>query len=287
MESPKYVNDIILEQRASMEVSSPFKDASIAFTWLNRDYPIYHGHSHWELLIVMAGEISHNINGQENILKKGNACLIRPTDMHSLTFKKKQNNKYQQICFVFSDAFAKKILGVYECYEEVLNEQNSVQFTLDDAEISMIYDKALLAQNLPQQTYEMSTKLIVSRIVATYFEQRLMFNAAYPEWLNEFILYINNPATFGKSTKELAEQTPYSYSRLSALFKQYVGTTIVDYMNDKKMAFAKRLLRTTSLTTLRISEMIGYSSLSSFNHLFKDTFGITPSGYRKLHKSRG
>ena len=288
MDSPKYVEEVVLRQKATIEMSSPFRTADIAFNWLNRDYPIYHEHSHWELLVIMSGEICHNINGKESVLKKGDACLIRPTDKHSLKLKKKQKNNYQHINFIFSDDFAKKILCVYDCYDEVLAEKESIQFTLDDSEISMIYDKTLLTQNLSQQKYEMSAKVIVSRILLKFFEQRTLFDAEYPEWLNEFMIYINSPSTFGKSTRELAKHTPYSYSRLTTLFKQYVGITIVDYVSDKKMVYAKRLLRTTKLTTLQISEMIGYNSLSSFNHLFKSAYGITPSQYRKEHsKNRG
>ena len=70
MESPKYVDKIKLDKRATIEMSSPFRTASIAFNWLNRDYPIYHEHSHWELLVIMSGEICHNINDKEEILKK-------------------------------------------------------------------------------------------------------------------------------------------------------------------------------------------------------------------------
>lgn len=286
MDSPKYVEQVVLKQKATIEMSSPFRSASIAFNWLNRDYPIYHEHSHWELLVIMSGEISHNINGKESVLKKGDACLIRPVDKHSLKLKKKQKDNYQHINFMFSDDFAKKILGVYDCYDEVLNEKESIQFTLDNSEISMIYDKTLLTQNLSQQKYEMSAKVIVSRILLKFFEQRTLYDEEYPEWLNGFMIYINNPSTFGKSTRELANYTPYSYSRLTTLFKQYVGVTIVDYVNDKKMVYAKRLLRTTKLTTLQISEMIGYNSLSSFNHLFKNAFGITPSQYRKEHSKK-
>lgn len=282
MASPKYVEKITLEQRSSMAMSSPFKDAEIAFNWLNRDYPIYHEHTHWELFVVLAGKISHTVNGEEYVMKKGDACIIRPSDKHSLAFQNKQwGRDYQQINFTFSNDFAQKLLEVYERYEDILQEEKSLQFSIDDSEIATIYDKALLTQNLPQANYEMSSKLILMRIITLFFEQRMLFDTAYPTWLNEFVVYINNPSTFDKSTKELAATTPYSYSRLSTLFKQYVGTTIVDYMNEKKMIYAKRLLRTTRLTTLQISEMIGYNSLSSFNHLFKDTFGITPSRYRK------
>lgn len=286
MDSPKYVEEVVLKQRATIEMSSPFRTASIAFNWLNRDYPIYHEHSHWELFVIMSGEVCHNINGKEEILKKGDAYLIRPTDMHSLKLKKKQKDNYQHINFTFSDEFAKKILSVYDCYEEILNEKESIRFTLDQSEVSMVYDKALLTQNLPQEKYEMSTKTIVSRILIKFFEQRTLFESEYPEWLNEFIIYVNNPNVFGKSTRDLAKYTPYSYSRLTTLFKQYVGVTIVDYMNEKRMIYAKRLLRTTKLTTLQISEMIGYNSLSSFNHLFKDTYGVTPTEYRKVHSKK-
>lgn len=287
MVSPKYVDRITLEKRSSMAMSSPFKDAEIAFNWLNRDYPIYHEHTHWELLVVLSGKISHNINGSEYVMKKGDACIIRPSDKHSLTFYNKQwGRDYQQINFTFSNDFAQKLLGVYDRYEDILREENSLQFSIDDSEIATIYDKALLTQNLPQANYEMSSRLILMRIVTLFFEQRMLFNTAYPTWLNEFIVYINNPSTFGKPTKELAATTPYSYSRLSTLFKQYVGTTIVEYMNEKKMIYAKRLLRTTGFTTLQISEMIGYNSLSSFNHLFKDTFGVTPSQYRKEKQAK-
>lgn len=63
MELPKYVEKIKLNKRATIEIASPFKTADVAFNWLNRDYPIYHEHSHWELLVIMSGEVCHNING--------------------------------------------------------------------------------------------------------------------------------------------------------------------------------------------------------------------------------
>ena len=166
-----------------------------------------------------------------------------------------------------------------------MKEEKPIQFLLDESELDLVYTRALLTQNLPQQNYEMSTKLILVRLMTSFYEQKTLFDETYPAWLNEFVLCISNPKSFGKPMSELVVTTPYSYSRLSTLFKEYVGTTIVDYINEKKMVYAKRLLQTTTLTILQISEMIGYSSLSSFNHLFKKSFGITPSEYRN-RKSR-
>lgn len=282
MDSPKYVEKVTLERRASMEMSSPFKNASVAFNWLNRDYPIYHDHNHWELLIIVSGTIHHHINGYESVLKRGDACVIRPADKHSLVIESEQEQRnYQQINITFSDDYARKLFDVYDSYEAVLEEEKPIQFLLDESELTFVCSRALLTQNLPQQSYVMNTKLILVRLMTSLYEQKTLFDKTYPTWLNEFLLCINNPTSFGKSMSELAETTPYSYSRLSVLFKQYVGKTILDYMNETRMVYAKRLLQTTTLTTLQISEMIGYNSLSSFNHLFKTYFGITPSEYRK------
>ena len=284
MNTPNYVDKIILLQKASIEMASPFKNASIGFNWVNKEYPIYHEHSHWELMVIMSGEIYHNINGKERVLKKGDVCLIRPSDKHSLIFRESQKKYCQQINFFFTEEFARQLFCVFNCHEDLCNEKEAIEFVLDDSELSMVYDNALLTQNLPQEMYEMSTKLIVSELIVNYLKQRIWFDPKCPQWLNEFIVYINNPICFQQSMKELAECTPYSYSRLATLFKRYVGESLIDYINDKKMGYAKRLLRTTRLTTLQISETIGYSSLSSLNHLFKKKYGITPSEYRKEYK---
>lgn len=268
---------------ASFEMSSPFQDAVIAIDWCNQDYPVYHDHEHWELTILLLGEVKHTINGEQHILTRGDACLIRPTDKHSLKFPKGYRGEYQHINISFKDEFARQLLLAYDSYEKLLARKESLHFKVDDAELIMLYDRAILTQNLPQDKYEISTKLIASRILVNFFEQDLLFDSNYPEWLNLFLNEISNPNNFGKSVKALAEGTSYSYSRLARLFKQHTGQTIVNYVNDKKMVYTKRLLRTTSLTTLQIAEKIGFTSLSSFNHLFKETYGLTPSEYRKQH----
>lgn len=281
MNQPKYIEDIILVKRSTMELTSPFKDISVGLNMIQKEYPQYHDHTHWEVLVVMQGKICHNINGRECVLEKGDACLIRPTDKHSLFFPKGENRGYQQANIYFTIDFAKQLLGTFGCYESLLQEKEGIRFQLDSLDISALYDDILMAQNLSKDMYEMSSKLILSGILLKYLKRNIWYNPEFPKWLNEFIVYINNPINFDKPVKELVASTPYSYSRLTTLFKQYVGETLVDYLSEKKMRYVKRLLRTTELTTLEISEMIGYMSLSSLNHSFKKAYGITPSEYRK------
>lgn len=271
---------------ATIEMASPFKNVGIdvAFHWKNVDFPFLHTHTHWELLLVMQGEIIHKINGVETLYRKGDACLIRPHDKHSLKFPKNHDHNYQQITMTFSNEFTRQILSPHSCYETLLNSPDILYFTLGDAEISSIYDQCLFTQNLALDEYVANTKIIISKLLLFFLEHKLLFNSDYPIWLNNFLTYISNPANFDKPLKELAKVTPYSYSRLATIFKEYVGCPLIDYYTEKKMTYAKRLLQTTTLSVLQIAEKNGYSSLSAFNRQFKFFYNSTPSEYRRKHK---
>lgn len=269
---------------ATIEMASPFKHVDAAFHWKNTDFPFSHTHSHWELFTVVQGEIHHTINGQKNIYRKGDSCLIRPQDRHCFNFIEGHEQNYQQLTLTFSNEFAKQIINPHMDYDALLNSSKILYFTLNESDIASIYDQCLFTQNLPREEYEASTKLIISKLLLIFFEQNLLFNSNYPVWFNNFLTYISNPMNFNKTLKELVGDTPYSYSRLATIFKDYVGISLIDYYTGKKMTNAKRLLRTTSLTTLQIAEKSGYDSLSAFNHQFKKNYGMTPSEYRRKHK---
>ena len=77
--------------------------------------------------------------------------------------------------------------------------------------------------------------------------------------------------------------TPFSYSRLSRLFKLYIGKSLIEYINNLKIVYAKKELRMTQKKIIEISLDLGYDSVSSFNHIFKAATTLTPSQYRKKH----
>lgn len=263
-------------------MTSPFQNVSVAFNWLNTEFPTPHTHEHWEIFVSVSGKALHKINGCEMILHKGDSFIIRPDDMHSIhKISDSTGETYEHINFIIKNDLMQKILDIYDNYENVLNAKDYVEFKLDDFAVMHIYERALLAQNLSRSEYEQQSKLLILYILVKYFEQKSLSKPEYPNWLNEFIMYISSPISFDKNVQQLAENTSYSYSRLARIFKEYTGETIVNFVTGKKMVYAKRLLRSTDLSTLQISNKLGYASLSSFNHLFKSTFGITPSEYRK------
>ena len=271
--------------KASIKTSSPYPQAQAAFNWLNVDFPYPHTHHHWEIFIILKGKLKHTINDQQEIGSKGYACLIRPDDCHLLEYVEDEKDT-QHINFTFSNELAQKLFEFYKEYPLNLEGNTPLHFFLENTFIDSIVQQVLLAQSLPKQTYEQHSMLLVHQLITIFIAQKLNADTAYPAWLNNFLYYLHNPECFCLSTTQLAANTPYSYSRLSRLFKLYLGKTLVEYINELKIVYAKRELRTTKKSVIDISLDLGYDSVSSFNHNFKTATSLTPTQYRKKYVAR-
>lgn len=79
----------------------------------------------------------------------------------------------------------------------------------------------------------------------------------------------------------LGTLTGYAPLHVLRLFKEHIGQTPCEYLQTLRMLKARNLLDTTNLSVLEVANMVGFSSHSSFQALFKKTFGISPGKYRK------
>ena len=60
---------------SSFAHSSPWKNANTSFYWMNFEYPFYHGHTDWEILITLNDRMIQRINGTETVLSTVNKIL--------------------------------------------------------------------------------------------------------------------------------------------------------------------------------------------------------------------
>lgn len=72
--------------------------------------------------------------------------------------------------------------------------------------------------------------------------------------------------------------------QLSEFINDQVGMNYASYVNHYRVAEAQKLLVTEpELTTLAVAFEVGFGSKQSFNAIFKQQTGLTPSSYRKTH----
>lgn len=271
---------------ADFNYSSPWGDCDISFTWTNSDFNSLHNHHHWELVVIVDGKICHSLNGSLFNLSHGDACLIRPNDTHCF---KNPNASYQQINFLIKAEYLKKYLSSYSdtLYESLLSDPMPLSFKIPENQLQSTIYKMLslqMTQGGDTEKNVFHAKIIFSSLLADFLEQKFSYTNSYPQWLKNLFNELNKPNTYKLSANEIAMLTPYSYSRLCYLFKKYTNKTLNEYMINLKLLHAQEQLKYTNKTTLEISNEIGFSSLSHFNHIFKKNFNTTPSQYRSQFK---
>lgn len=85
---------------------------------------------------------------------------------------------------------------------------------------------------------------------------------------------------------DLAEQMYVSVSTLSRLFKKGTGMQFTDYVNQVRMQSAVWDLVRTDKNIVKIAMDSGYSNLSTFNRVFKEMYGVSPSEYRQSEAAK-
>jgi AraC family cel operon transcriptional repressor len=267
--------------------ANPFGGADAYLQCLNTEYAFLHDHNHWELCIIVNGSICHHVNGKIIKQYKGDVTLIRPTDKHMLIFDKNDRpENYLMINLPFTESFAQKLFGVFNENIYDLVKKVSVPLTakLNELHLAEIVNTSLSIQHddsLSVDDKVFYCKSIIVEHVGSLIKEYCSCRENLPVWLKDFLMFISSPESFNLCSSDLAGYASYSYTRLSHLFKSYMGIPLVQYRNQIKLNHSTNLLTYTDRSIIDIAMSLGFNNLSHFNHLFKRTFGISPREYRK------
>lgn len=94
------------------------------------------------------------------------------------------------------------------------------------------------------------------------------------DWMSEHLAEEFNLA-------RLAAQVGMSEFHFNRLFKRATGVPPSQYQIKLRMDAARRLLRETGLSVIRIGHEVGYSNPSHFARIFRKETGVSPTVYRR------
>lgn len=99
--------------------------------------------------------------------------------------------------------------------------------------------------------------------------------------IRDAIAYIEKHYAEDLNMAVVSNYISMNYSLFSYLFKQYTGSSFVSFLKDIRMREAKKLLADTDMRIIEISHTVGYENEKHFMKLFKSTYGISPTEYRR------
>jgi AraC-like DNA-binding protein len=94
--------------------------------------------------------------------------------------------------------------------------------------------------------------------------------------------YIDEHFASGIRLEKLSRMACMGTTKLKYTFKQVYRCTITEYIQNKKMAYAERLLSGTDMLIRQIANSAGYKGAGRFSAVFLRKTGLLPNEYRQL-----
>ena len=106
----------------------------------------------------------------------------------------------------------------------------------------------------------------------------------YDPIVNKIVEYIDKHISEELSVANICERFHLSVNHLYNLFHKNLDKTVNDYITERRIILAKRILTTSNKTVYEIAETVGIANYPYFCKLFKKKTGVTPSQFRKTGK---
>lgn len=241
-----------------------------------------HSHIDYELFLVLSGE-AHVTNGKKTTrLKKDEMFFINS----NVTHKIKISDDSITLSFLISYQETYKIIALpYILYDITPTSDNVEKLallrrtlkkivslstrgaTLDNLKLQSLYNETMyiLVANFSNWSPDQIDNITISK------ENRLQMISDY------IINNYNQPL----SLQGLSEQFDLSVPYLSKYIKREIGMGFVQYLNNIRLYHAVEALTQTTRPVTQIAYDSGFTNLTSFNRLFKDSYNCSPSEYRK------
>ena len=228
-------------------------------------YPA-HLHGCLELSLCIHGEVEVVINGVPCLLQAGFGVLIPPNTVHS--YYTKDTSEYYTILFSrnllpdFSALFFHKVPRNYLfALGEPLNRQ-ILEFYHSDR--TLFGGKSLLYRS------------------AEAFLRDNTFLDANPDdddLTRQLITYIQDNLCEEITLQDVADYLGYSYFYISKRIRQVFHISFTELLAQYRVARVKMLLESGTQTISQAALSCGFGSIRSFNRIFHQVTGLTPSQY--------
>lgn len=254
---------------------------------------LFHLHNFIEINQVVSGEMLYIVDGQLCYLKEGDIIVLpnrKPHAWRSMTddtvvryinirlesFIGKNDlfSDEKKLCehlikgnlfFVFQKA-DKAHQSIFDAVEIMMREQ----------EKKIIGYRSIVRAELTNLIF------LIGRYININIEQETQLkNANSTSAIKIAIDYINNNISAEVSLAKVAECVHMNRTYFSVYFKQEMGMCFNEYLTKVRMSKAADMLLNTDEKIVSIVSACGYSSISHFNKIFKNTYFTTPSCFRE------
>ena len=239
---------------------------------------LFPGESHPmpELTYVDQGSLHSVADGQDVLLRQGDAALYAPNQWHMQYADIGVAPRFVSISFDVEggdlSALYNRKLAVPQEAVTLLQQMLRTQERMDDFGADMLIAQLtmLLLVLLREALNPTGAKLQGTNTV--HSENEIIRHAQQ---------YISAHIREKLSVRLIAQQVDVSPSYLTVLFQKNLQISPGEYIRRIKLQESKQMIRENNLNFTEIAAALQYSTVHHFSRQFKEKFGITPTEYAR------
>lgn len=240
------------------------------------------GRLDFQLLYVASGKTHFYFEeGKDTVVSAGNMVLYRPKEPQKYVYYGSEQAEVYWVHFTGSNV--RNILKSYG----ITNDMRVIPAgTL--LEYSRIFKQMIQELQQCRAGYEELLAMLLRQIFIIINRQLTKESTLKSDYLDsemELALeYFNTNYNKDLNIEDYAASRGMSVSWFIRTFKQYAGTTPMQYIVALRITNAQMLLETTNYNVTEIGNFVGYDNPLYFSRIFKKQKGFSPSEYRKQLK---
>jgi AraC-like DNA-binding protein len=257
---------------------------------VTEDYPL---HWHTPLEIIMPIDNSYTVccNNVEYTLQEGEILIINSGVLHKLsapTWGRRyiiladlsplySMHEFESLISILPQAVHITPSNAAKIFEPL---QRLIYKIIEEYKSDAIYREKMIYSRL------ISILVLICRNRTTenmVYENKSSIQLKYSKIILSIYDYINNHFNENITLDQVADLAGFSKYHFSRIFRQYADTSFYQYLNNRRILQATKLLMGTDMSIMEVSMQCGFSSISSFIRMFKIHKGCTPSEFKEMH----
>ena len=249
----------------------------------------YHHHDFSKIVILIDGDLTYYIEGKAYILKPWDILFVNKNEIHKPVVNP---DKYYEriVIWLNPDFMAKYAQGnndLLKCFEVAIkNNYNLLRLNMKSIEIikNLIQDiqncnnSNEFGSEILKESLFVQLMVLMHRLFLNSDKNRDIEDIQYDKTIEGVLNYINSNLENDLSIDTIASEFFISKYYLMRKFKNQIGSSIHNYVVQKRLILARSLI-SDGLSMSSVCSRCGFNDYSSFVRAFKKVYGVSPSNY--------
>ena len=249
----------------------------------------YHHHDFSKIVILIDGDLTYYIEGKAYILKPWDILFVNKNEIHKPVVNP---DKYYEriVIWLNPDFMAKYAQGnndLLKCFEVAIkNNYNLLRLNMKSIDIikNLIQDiqncnnSNEFGSEILKESLFVQLMVLMNRLFLNSDKNRDIEDIQYDKTIEGVLNYINSNLENDLSIDTIASEFFISKYYLMRKFKNQIGSSIHNYVVQKRLILARSLI-SEGLSMSSVCSRCGFNDYSSFVRAFKKVYGVSPSNY--------